>query len=1059
MLKTYRAMPVLLAFLLGTASRGADFAGSSARVDYDRDIRPIFSDTCFKCHGPDAGKRKAKLRLDTDTGAYEDHDGRAAIKPGDLAKSEAWRRINAAGTDDLMPPSDSGMKLSAQQIRLLGEWMRQGAKYTPHWSFVPPVAAALPKVKHAGWPRNAIDNFILAKLESEKLAPSTEADKITLIRRVTFDLTGLPPTPAEVDAFVADKSKTAYEKVVDRLLASPHYGERMGLDWLDAARFADTHGYHIDSGRDMTKWREWVIDSFNQNMPFDRFTIEQIAGDLLPNATTGQKLASGFNRNHMINFEGGAIPEEYRTAYLIDRVNTTTTVWLGLTVGCAQCHDHKFDPITQKDYYRLLAYFNNVPENGLDGSKGNAEPVLRLPTTEQSATLAKLKAEVRAAEEKHKTLEDSLPAEQAKWEKSLPPATASEPSGMLLRFSLDGILEGESSAGEKVPAALQNSKSPVWTAKFLVRGIQLDGNEKSFLSTEAPLDFERTNAFSYGCWVKQNNEGLGTLFAKMDDGQSKRGFDLFVADGKLFFHLIHAWPEHALRVSSKAKLPKDEWTHVFATYDGSSKASGVKLYINGKSAKLEIADNTLDGTVRNEARFNLGKRSDSSPLTGALADVRIYGRELTPEEVSALAAAPILRLARSPKNERTAEENEAVKTYFRDHHFPALAEAKKAIERAGKAREDFENSIPTTMVMAEMDKPRDTFMLIRGQYDKPGEKVTMGVPAALPPPPAGAPTNRLGLAEWLVSPAQPLTARVIVNRYWQMYFGVGLVKTVEDFGAQGEWPSHPELLDWLAVEFIKSGWDIKHMQRLIVTSATYQQASTVTPALASKDPENRLLARGPRFRLQAEFIRDEALAISGLLNDEIGGKSVSPYQPAGLWEELMSREDGKNWTAQTYTQSHGRDLYRRTMYTFWKRTSPPPTLTTFDAPDRETCVVRRQRTNTPLQALVLMNDPTYIEAARKLAERLMKEAGSDKGRVTLAYRLAMGRAPNADEIKVLLKLYEEQLKAYQANEAAAAKLLGVGESGHNGTLNQSELAAWTVVASTILNLDETVTKG
>ena len=424
-----------------------------------------------------------------------------------------------------------------------------------------------------------------------------------------------------------------------------------------------------------------------------------------------------------------------------------------------------------------------------------------------------------------------------------------------------------------------------------------------------------------------------------------------------------------------------------------------------------------------------------------------------------LADAPSVQLARAPRAERTAEQNEAIKVYFRDHHYPAFAEAKKAVEQARKAKDDFEASIPTTMVMSEMEKPRDTFMLVRGQYDKPGEKVTMGVPAALPPMPAGAPANRLGLAEWLVSPAQPLTSRVIVNRYWQMYFGTGLVKTVEDFGAQGEWPSHPELLDWLAVEFIKSGWDIKHMQRLIVTSATYRQASTLTPALEFKDPDNRLLARGPRFRLQAEFIRDEALAISGLLNDEIGGKSVSPYQPAGLWEELMSRADGKNWTAQTYVQSHGPDLYRRTMYTFWKRTSPPPTLTTFDAPDRETCTVRRQRTNTPLQALVLMNDPTYIEASRKLAERLMKEAKSDKDRVTLAYRLAMSRAPKAEEIKVLLKLYEEQLKAYRANDQAATKLLGVGESGRNESLNPAELAAWTVVASTVLNLDETVTKG
>jgi hypothetical protein len=557
----------------------------------------------------------------------------------------------------------------------------------------------------------------------------------------------------------------------------------------------------------------------------------------------------------------------------------------------------------------------------------------------------------------------------------------------------------------------------------------------------------------------QNNRGMGALLAKMDDAQAKRGFDLFVADGKLFFHLIHSWPDHALRVVTQAKLPQDDWVHVFATYDGSSKPAGVKLYLDGKNAPFDVSDDTLNDTIRNQAPFNLGKRSDSSPLKGSLADARVYGRVLKPEEVAALAEAPDVEVARIPRAQRTAEQQEEARKYFRDHQYPAWAEAKQEVEQARKAQEEFEGTIPTAMVMSEMEKPRDTFVLMRGQYDKPGDKVSAGVPAALPPLPEGAPANRLGLAQWLVSPRQPLTARVIVNRYWQMYFGTGLVKTAEDFGSQGEWPSHPELLDWLAAEFIKSGWDIKHMQKLIVTSATYRQASTLTPELEQRDPENRLLARGPRLRLQAEFIRDQALAISGLLNDEIGGKSVLPYQPPGLWEELMSREDGKNWTAQTYVQSHGPDLYRRTMYTFWKRTSPPPTLATFDAPDRETCTVRRQRTNTPLQALVLMNDPTYIEASRKLAERLMRETKSEKDRVTLAYRLAMARAPKPAEIRVLLKLYQTQLTAYRADGPAAKKLLGVGESGRNQLLDPAELAAWTIVASTILNLDETVTKG
>lgn len=1053
----FKPICVLLLVLSGLTARAVDLKTSAPKVDYDRDIRPIFSDICFKCHGPDESKRKAKLRLDTKQGAYAEHDDHAAVVPGDLSKSEAWRRINATGTDDLMPPADSGMKLSAQQIKLLGDWIKQGAEYKPHWSFVPPVAVDLPKVKKSSWPRNGIDRFILARLEEEQLNPSPEADKVTLIRRVTLDLTGLPPTMAEIDAFLSDRSSKAYEKVVDRLLSSPHYGERMALDWLDAARFADTHGYHIDAGRDMTHWRDWVIEAFNHDEPFDKFTVEQLAGDLLPNATLEQKIASGFNRNHMINFEGGAIPEEYHTAYLIDRVNTTATVWLGLTMGCAQCHDHKYDPITQKDYYRMFAFFNNISEKGLDGSKGNAEPVLEVPNAEQSAKLLKLKNELAAAQDKLKIAGENIAAEQAKWESTVPPPV--EPSDLRLHFSLDKTIEGFDGSGGKVAGDVQGTNAPVWVARKLGHGLTLPAAVKYSLETNSHADFERTNAFSFGCWVKIKNDGMDTLFGKLDNTQEKRGFDLFVAKGKLYFHLIHEWPDHVLRVSSKEKLPKDEWTHVFATYDGSSKPAGVKLYINGKEAETDVADGGLDGTIRNDAPFNIGNRAEVSPVKGALADVRVYGRVLKPEEVAGLANAPDLALARIPMTQRTSDQQKYAMEYFRDHHYPPWMDAKKEVEAARKAKEDFEKSIPTTMVMSEMAKPRDTFVLLRGQYDKPGSKVIAGVPEVFEAFPTNEPDNRLGLAEWLVSPKQPLTARVIMNRYWQMYFGTGIVKTAEDFGLQGEWPSHKELLDWLAVEFMKSGWDVKKMQKLIVMSATYRQASRVTPALAARDPENRLLAHGPRMRLQAEFIRDQALAISGLLNDEIGGKSVSPYQPAGLWEELMSREDGKNWTAQTYEQSHGPDLYRRTMYTFWKRTCPPPTLATFDAPDRETCTVRRPRTNTPLQALVLMNDPTYIEAARKLAERMMKEKKTDMDRVRLAFRLATGRLPTKAEADVLIQLHESQLQVYRADNAGALKLLGIGESSRNESLDTADLAAWTMVSSTILNLDETMTKG
>lgn len=1038
--------------------RAADKASTPPGVDFNRDIRPIFSETCFKCHGPDANKRKADLRLDTREGAFTERKGHRPIVPGDPAKSEAWRRINTSDSDDKMPPTDSGIKLTTEQIKLLGQWIKEGAPYKDHWSLIPPVSPPVPKVKKANWAKNAIDHFILARLEQENLQPSPSADRATLLRRVTLDLTGLPPTPQEVRDFLADKSPSAYEKVVDRLLQSPHYGERMALDWLDAARFADTHGYHIDSGRDMTPWRKWVIDSFNQNKPFDQFTIEQLAGDLLPHATLEQKIASGFNRNHMINFEGGAIPEEYENAYLVDRVNTTSAVWLGLTVACAQCHDHKYDPITQKEYYQLYAFFHNVPENGLDGANGNAAPLLQLPNAEQAAKQVKLKSALAAAESKEREVAVSSANAQAAWESQLAGASAADPSGLRLRFPLDESLDEQVPGGTAVSAKLQSDKPAVWVAGRMGKALVLDGSENCYVTAGTAVDFERTNSFSYGAWIKPSAKAHGAVLAKVDEAAALRGFDLFVAEGKLFVHLIHSWPDNAIRVSTKEPLPKDAWTHVFATYDGSSKSSGVHLFVNGSEVALHPSDDKLSGSIRNETTLNLGRRSATSSFKGSLADVRIYDRVLSADEITKLAEAPLQTLAKIPADKRTAPQSEELSAWFRDHHFPDFAAAKESVKAAQTAIEKFEKTIPTTMVMTEMEKPRDTFLLIRGSYDKPGEKLSANVPASLPPLPANAPKNRLGLAEWLVSPTHPLTARVIVNRYWQMYFGLGLVKSSEDFGSQGEWPSHPELLDWLATDFIHGGWDIKRMQKLIVMSATYAQSSAATPELLAKDPENRLLARGPRFRLPAEFIRDQALAISGLLNPEIGGKSVNPYQPPGLWEELASREDGKKWTAQTYTQSHGPDLYRRTMYTFWKRTSPPATLATFDAPDRESCVVRRARTDTPLQALVLLNDPTYVEAARKLGERLMLEAKSDRERIGMLFMLAMSRAPKSSEAGILLKLHDRQLAEYKANSAAASKLLSVGESPRNEKLDQADLAAWTVVASAVLNLDETITK-
>jgi hypothetical protein len=780
--------PVAGVFLLVLFPHDAVADPAEKPIDFNRDIRPILSEHCYTCHGPDQGKRRAGLRLDRRDGALAElRSGSVAVVPGKRSDSELWLRITAEEASDRMPPRRTGKKLSRNQIELLGKWIDRGAPWDAHWAYVPPKRPALPVVNDRGWPRNAIDYFVLARLEKAGLRPAPEADRVTLIRRVSFDLTGLPPTPAEIGAFVRDRSPHAYEKVVDRLLASPHYGERMALLWLDLARCADTNGYRLDNHRDIWKWREWVIGAFNRNQPFDAFTVEQLAGDLLPRPTLEQKIATGFHRNTMVNFGNGSDPKEYLHKAVSDRAATTATVWLGTTLACAQCHDHKYDPFTQKDYYRLYAFFNNVPEKGLDGEKANPVPSLLLPTPAQARRLATL----------------------------------------------------------------------------------------------------------------------------------------------------------------RKQRPRDEHLR--------------------------------------------------------------------------------------------------------------------------RAEEELLTRIPSTMVMEEMPRPRVTHVLRRGDYLSDGEVVTAGVPASLPPLPDGAPANRLGLARWLTDPNHPLTSRVTVNRWWQMYFGTGLVKTSDDFGSQGEAPSHPELLDWLATELVGRRWDVKAIQRLIVLSATYRQSSHVRRELREKDPDNRLLARGPRFRLDAELIRDNALAVSGLLDRRIGGPSVRPYHPAGLWEQVAV--DG-NYSSQTYVQSKGPDLYRRGLYTYVKRGMPAPFLATFDAPNREACTVNRPRTNTPLQALVLLNDPTFVEAARVLAQRVLQVGPAGRaGPVRLggahgtpdllqyAFRLCTGRTPEPRELRILIRVLDEQRQNYRQDPQAALALVSVGESPRPAELDVAELAAWTAVSNLLLNLDETITRG
>jgi hypothetical protein len=957
----------------------------------------------------------AGLRLDTKDGVAK------VVVPGDPVKSRLYQRASAEKRAMRMPPPGAG-DLTAAEAAVIRRWIVEGAPWASHWAYIPPRRPAVPQVKSTKWPRNPIDNFLLARLEREGLKPSPPADRITLLRRVTFDLTGLPPSTAEIDGFLRDRSPDAYEKRVDRLLESPRYGERMAMQWLDLARYADTHGYHIDSHRDMWPWRDWVIQAFNRNLPYDQFTIQQLAGDLLPHSTREQKVATGLQRNHMINFEGGAIPEEYQNEYVVDRVEVTSTVWMGTTMGCARCHDHKYDPIKQKEFYQFAAFFNTIPEKGLDGRAGNAEPFLPLPNEVQEKQLEEIDAGIKSREKRLAVPE--LAKLQTGWERTRQLKTPSR-DGLLAHYEFDGSL-ADSSGGYRRGRLLKGDvpyvEGPVGRAAEFGAGTQV---EFAYPKEARGLAFWMRFTGRRAMPILNNGETA----ISVDDAERipdlKRGAYLFVRSG-------------GRTVRTRERVVHNEWQHIAVDADGPA------LFLNGKPcATVPVAQpaEIADPSYR-----------------GQLDDLRWYSRSLQPSEILSLAVdEPVRALLWDAGPKRSKTQQERLRDYFLTYDAPY--EYRKTYAELGAFKEQkarLDKVIPTVMVMSSMDKPRETHVLGRGDYRNKGEKVSPDVPSMLPSLPKDEPHNRLTLARWLVDPAHPLTARVAVNRYWQMYFGYGIVKTAEDFGSQGEAPVHPELLDWLATEFIASGWDIKAMQRLIVTSAAYRQASHVSPELLEKDPENRLLARGPRFRLPAEMVRDNALTASGLLVERLGGPSVLPYSPKGLWEDIAY---GDVFSAQTYEQEHGDKLYRRSMYTFWKRTAPPATLATFDAPDREKCVARRPLTNTPLQALALMNDPTFIEAARALAARALMEGGkSDRSRVAYAFRRATGRDPGRKESAALASLARAERAEYRANPDDARALLSVGESQWDRRLDAGELAAWTAVASAILSLDEVITK-
>ena len=1158
----------------------------SAKVDFNRDIRPILSDKCYRCHGPDEGERKAKLRLDKKDGFFAERKSGAPIVPGRSAESVLFARLTAASPDDRMPPADSGKSLSATEVEVIRRWIDQGAEWSGHWSFIAPSRPTVPMSSPSAASdgaepaRNEIDRFLRARMDSVGLRPSPPSDPITLIRRVTLDLTGLPPTPAEVDAFLADTSANAYEALVDRLLGSSRHGEHMARYWLDTVRYGDSHGLHFDNERSLWPYRDWVIRAFSENKPFDAFTVEQLAGDLLPDPTLEQRVATGFNRCNVTTSEGGSIDEEVLVRYAIDRVEAVGTVWLGLTIGCAVCHDHKFDPISQKELYQLFAFFNSFEENAMDGNAILPPPFLKVPTKEQEGAIAGLRSEAQALRQRLDGPIPEVDAAQEKWAEALTerskglwhvlePAQVASANGATFKKLEDGSVLAEGPGPDKdvyeitisaqkepltairlealrheshphggagradnsnfvlneveasvtYPAAAGGAQRPTQAIAFL--SAQADYSQKDFeiaraidsntvtgWAIDGPNRREDRTAVFFPAQPIALEEGAllrlrlvqeyggrhtigrfrisassdptlgpealgpwsvvgpipaangGEAFARDFGPEAKLDLAATFADGKLKWEAkpdladgkVHAFAAEvgAVYLHRVIRAPAPRKLMVSLGSD-----DGLKAWLNGK---LVHEKNVQRGVAPDQDEVGLDLVAGENHLLlkvvnfGGACGV-YFQRKSNEARNELLDLGPVLAVAPDRRNDA---DKKRLREYYRANYSPEWKGLQAKTGELEKKAQEIDAQVPATMVTKEMEKRRDAFILRRGQYTQKGDKVLPGVPAVLPPLGDGAPQNRLGLAQWLVRRDHPLTARVTVNRFWQQYFGVGIVKTAVDFGSQGEWPVHPELLDWLAVDFIESGWDVKRLQKLIVMSAAYRQSARVTPEGLEKDPENRLLSRGPRFRMDAEMIRDSALAVSGLLVERIGGPSVKPYQPGGIWEAVGFL--GSN--TSIYKQDQGEALYRRGLYTFWKRTAPPPVLSLFDAPSRETCTALRARTNTPLQALAMMNDIQAFEASRRLAERMMHEGGAEPAaRIAHAFRLATARLPRPDELEVLLDTYRAHVAEYHTDADAALKTVSVGDSKRDESLDVQELAAYTLVANLILNLDETLTKG
>ncbi|MGC2404198.1 MAG: DUF1553 domain-containing protein [Acidobacteriaceae bacterium] len=1099
----------LLATNAGCKSRHSVEAQSRDRLDFNQDVQPILASNCFSCHGPDPEMRKANLRLDLEETALRKRPGKPdAIVPGHPDQSELVRRIESKDPHYLMPQSaqNQAKPMKPEDVAILRRWVAEGAHYRPHWAFEKPERPPVPQAQPAGWIKTPIDAFILRRIDKEGLEPSPEADKHTLIRRVTLDLTGLLPTPAEVDNFVHDASPQAYEHLVDRLLASSAYGEQRARYWMDYSRYADSYGLHFDNSRYIWAYRDYLIKSFNANKPFDQFAREQIAGDLLPAKNLDQIVASGYVRAGVSSNEGGTIPEELRVNIARERTEAYGAAFLGLTVGCAVCHDHKFDPTTQKDFYQLSAFFNNIEEEPFNGDKPNWAPVVQIPKPEHLEAYNQVLAR-RAILEKQ--LDDARLQDKVlidRWLKSgqnPPQSVASDKMQLRLKLDEGGGEVVHNSAPGANPAIFPIGKfKPQWgETTWLWPDLRMDTSTRIELGQIG--DYAWSQPFSGGGWFMlrsapnfTSSSVSGALMAKMDSTQHYRGWVLAAEKGTIMLELVDQAPKEkpmpdkpkkgakpqavkpkpkpevikvktpidrtpmrAIKVVTVTDLPTDgHWDHLFFTYDGSGKAAGVKLYVNGAPVPTKImSDNLAQGNMRTSAPLELGRKyPDEQPARDTrYQDIRLYGRALTVDEVKRLPFEDyVAEITHKPAAQWDRDQWHAVSQFY----FANVDESAKAhsieIEKLNAQLDKLAEGGPVSLVAQEKPSLAYADVLTRGVYTARKERVEADTPHFLPPLPAGMPHNRLALADWTVSPQNPLTARVTVNRMWNELFGTGLVETTEDFGIMGQRPSHPELLDWLAVEFRESGWDMKHMYKLMVMSEAYRQSAKSSPQQLARDPKNLLLAHGPRYRMDAEMLRDIALQSSGLLVNKIGGPSVKPYQPEKVWEIGYPTSD-----TSKYTQDHGDALYRRSLYTFWKRMAMPPNMDAFDAPTRDTACTRRQRTNTPLQALVTMNDPQWVEASRALAERLIEQGGRQPDqRIQYLSELVLSHDPSPQMESVLQRSLNQMETHYAADPAAARDLIAVGEKPRDRAIPPPELAAWTMVVSEVLNTDEALNK-